>query len=256
MTASESGPVRRPAHLRVHGLGAGYGGFLALRDLTLEAQPGLTVIVGANGAGKTTLMRAITGLIARQGRVFLDGAEIPRDATTSSIVGRGLVLVPEGRHLFARMSVVENLELGAWRLAAGERAARLRQTFAAFPQLAERSRQLAGTMSGGEQQMVAVARALMSEPRLLLLDEPSLGLAPRMVDEMLALARRIADDGVTVLMVEQNVRKALAVADRGYVLERGRVVASGPASLLARSNVVREGYLGGRNRDVPASGAT
>ena len=256
MTASESGPVRRPAHLRVHGLGAGYGGFLVLRDLTLEAQPGLTVIVGANGAGKTTLMRAITGLIARQGRVFLDDAEIPRDATTSSIVGRGLVLVPEGRHLFARMSVVENLELGAWRVAAGERAGRLRQTFAAFPQLAERPRQLAGTMSGGEQQMVAVARALMSAPRLLLLDEPSLGLAPRMVDEMLALARRIADDGVTVLMVEQNVRKALAVADRGYVLERGRVVASGSASLLARSSVVRQGYLGGRNRGVPASGAS
>ena len=139
-TASESGPGRRPAHLRVEDLAAGYGGFLVLRDLTLEAQPGLTVIVGANGAGKTTLMRAITGLIARQGRVLLDSAEIPPDATTSSIVGRGLVLVPEGRHLFARMSVVENLELGAWRVAAGERAARLCQTFAAFPQLAEPSR--------------------------------------------------------------------------------------------------------------------
>jgi ABC-type branched-subunit amino acid transport system ATPase component len=255
-TASESGPGRRSAHLGVEGLAAGYGGFLVLRDLTLEAQPGLTVIVGANGAGKTTLMRAITGLIARQGRVLLDGAEIPRDATTSSIVGRGLVLVPEGRHLFARMSVVENLELGAWLVPAGERAARLQRTFAAFPQLAERSRQLAGTMSGGEQQMVAVARALMSAPRLLLLDEPSLGLAPRMVDEMLSLARRIADDGVTVLMVEQNVRKALAVADRGYVLERGRVVASGPAAQLARSSVVREGYLGGGTRDVSASGAS
>ena len=252
--ASALRPGRRAARLRVEGLGAGYGGFLVLRALTLEAEPGLTVIVGANGAGKTTLMRAITGLIAREGRVLLDGVEIPRDAATSSIVARGLVLVPEGRHLFPRMSVAENLELGAWGVAANERAARLRRAFAAFPQLAERSRQLAGTMSGGEQQMVAVARALMSEPRLLLLDEPSLGLAPRMVDEMLALARRIADDGVTVLMVEQNVRKALAVADRGYVLERGQVVASGAASLLAGSSVVREGYLGAAKRQ-PASGA-
>jgi ABC-type branched-subunit amino acid transport system ATPase component len=144
------------------------------------------------------------------------------------------------------MSVLENLELGAWLVAADQRAARLRRTFEAFPMLAERSRQLAGTMSGGEQQMVAVARALMGVPRLLLLDEPSLGLAPRMVDQMLSLARRIADDGVTVLMVEQNVRKALAVADFGYVLERGRIVAGGPAALLARSRVVLDGYLGRR----------
>jgi ABC-type branched-subunit amino acid transport system ATPase component len=232
------------AHLRVEGLGAGYAGFLALRDLTLEARPGLTVIVGANGAGKTTLLRAIVGLIPRQGRVVLDGEEIAPDASTSSIVRRGIVLVPEGRHLFARMSVVENLELGAWLAPASERADRLRRVFADFPKLAERSRQLAGTMSGGEQQTVAVARAMMSAPRLLLLDEPSLGLAPRMVDEMLALVRRIADEGVTVLMVEQSVRKALAVADRGYVLERGAVVAQGPAVELARSGVVRRGYLG------------
>jgi acyl-CoA reductase-like NAD-dependent aldehyde dehydrogenase/ABC-type branched-subunit amino acid transport system ATPase component len=232
------------AHLKVEGLSAGYGNFLVLRDLVLEARPGLTVILGPNGAGKTTLLKAIVGLIPRQGRLLLDNAEIPRDAKTSQIVQRGLVLVPEGRQLFAQMTVAENLELGGWLVAPDERARRLAQAFQDFPKLAERAQQLAGTMSGGEQQMVAVARAMMSAPRLLMLDEPSLGLAPRMVDELLAIARRIADAGTTVLMVEQNVRKALAVADRGYVLERGKLVASGPAFLLARSGVIRQAYLG------------
>ncbi len=232
------------AHLRVDGLSAGYGNFLVLRELSLEARPGLTVILGPNGAGKTTLLKAIVGLIPRQGRLLLDGTEIARDAKTSQIVQRGLVLVPEGRQLFAQMTVAENLELGGWLVPPAERARRLAQAFADFPKLAERANQLAGTMSGGEQQMVAVARAMMSAPRLLMLDEPSLGLAPKMVDELLAIARRIADTGTTVLMVEQNVRKALAVADRGYVLERGRLVASGPAFLLARSSVIRQAYLG------------
>ena len=237
--------LERPlAHLKVEGLSAGYGAFLVLRDLKLEARPGLTVILGPNGAGKTTLLRAIMALIPRSGRLLLDGALIDADAKTSEIVGRGLALVPEGRQLFPHMSVRENLELGGWLVEKAERAHRLELVFKDFPKLAERATQLAGTMSGGEQQLVAVARAMMSAPRLLMLDEPSLGLAPRMVDEMLAIARRIADHGTTVLMVEQNVRKALAVADRGYVLERGRLVASGPATLLARSTVVREAYLG------------
>jgi branched-chain amino acid transport system ATP-binding protein len=142
------------------------------------------------------------------------------------------------------MTVTENLELGGWLVGKAERTRRLEQAFNDFPKLRERAQQLAGTMSGGEQQMVAVARAMMSAPRLLMLDEPSLGLAPRMVDELLAITRRIADIGTTVLMVEQNVKKALAVADRGYVLERGTLVASGPAALLARSTVIREAYLG------------
>ncbi|MBT9598817.1 MAG: ABC transporter ATP-binding protein [Vitreoscilla sp.] len=257
------------AHLRVQGLSAGYGPFLVLRDLHLEARPGLTVILGPNGAGKTTLLKAIAGLLPRQGAVTLDGTELPERA--DRIVAAGVSLVPEGRQLFAQMSVRENLELGGWlpstprsgasparpprgshwlgaarRLceAKAERARRLEQAFDDFPKLRERAGQQAGTMSGGEQQMVAVARAMMSAPRLLMLDEPSLGLAPRMVDELLAIARRIADAGTTVLMVEQNVKKALAVADRGYVLERGTLVASGPAALLARSAVVREAYLG------------
>jgi len=241
---------RKLAHLRVEALSAGYGPFMVLRELTLEARPGLTVILGPNGAGKTTLLKAIVGLIPRRGRLMLDGAEIARDAKTSEIVARGLVLVAEGRQLFPQMTVTENLELGGWLVAPAERARRLRQAFSDFPKLAERARQLAGTMSGGEQQMVALARAMMSAPRLLMLDEPSLGLAPKMVDELLAIARRIADAGTTVLMVEQNVRKALAVADRGYVLERGRLVASGPAFLLTRSTVIRHAYLGKASQPV------
>jgi branched-chain amino acid transport system ATP-binding protein len=151
------------------------------------------------------------------------------------------------------MTVAENLELGGWLVPKAERERRLQQALQDFPKLRERAQQLAGTMSGGEQQMVAVARAMMSAPRLLMLDEPSLGLAPRMVDELLALARRIADGGTTVLMVEQNVKKALAVADRGYVLERGALVASGPARLLARSTVVREAYLGAQAEDTTSA---
>jgi branched-chain amino acid transport system ATP-binding protein len=230
------------AHLQVRGLSAGYGAFLVLRDLRFEVKPGLTVILGPNGAGKTTLLKALMGLIPRSGMVLLDGEDLPEK--THEIVRSGVTLVAEGRQLFPQMSVLENLELGGWLIERAERASRIEQVLGDFPKLRERAHQLAGTMSGGEQQMVAVARAMMSAPRLLMLDEPSLGLAPRMVDELLGMARRIADKGTTVLMVEQNVKKALAVADRGYVLERGTLVASGPAKLLQRSNVVREAYLG------------
>ena len=233
----------KPAHLQIKGLSAGYGGFLVLRELDLEALPGLTVILGPNGAGKTTLLKALAGLIPRRGEVLLDGESLPAEKTSES-VQRGLSLVAEGRQLFPQMTVLENLELGGWLTPKAQRAARLEQAFQDFPKLRERARQLAGTMSGGEQQMVAVARAMMSAPRLLMLDEPSLGLAPKMVDELLAIARRIADSGTTVLMVEQNVRKALAVADRGYVLERGTLVAQGLASELASSDIIRQAYLG------------
>ena len=240
------------AHLQVKGLSAGYGAFLVLRDLSFEARPGLTVVLGPNGAGKTTLLKALNGLITRQaGRVRLDGR--PLAQRTHEIVQAGVALVPEGRQLFAQMTVSENLELGGWLVPKAERARRLEQAFQDFPKLRERANQLAGTMSGGEQQMVAVARAMMCAPRLLMLDEPSLGLAPRMVDELLGITRRIADAGTTVLMVEQNVKKALAVADRGYVLERGAIVASGPARLLARSSVIREAYLGADTSARPAT---
>lgn len=236
------------AQLKVGGLSAGYGTMLVLRGLNLEIKPGLTVVLGPNGAGKTTLLRALVGLIPRSGEVLLDGEELPEK--THEIVRAGIAMVPEGRQLFPQMTVAENLELGGWLQTRAERARRLDQAFADFPKLRERAQQLAGTMSGGEQQMVAVARAMMTGPRLLLLDEPSLGLAPRMVEELLAIARRIAEGGTTVLMVEQNVKKALAVADRGYVLERGTIVASGPARLLARSTIVREAYLGAASSDT------
>jgi branched-chain amino acid transport system ATP-binding protein len=238
----------REAHLKVRNLSAGYGPMLVLRDITLEVKPGLTVILGPNGAGKTTLLRALNGLIPRMGEVLLDGDDLPEK--THEIVKAGVALVAEGRQLFPQMTVTENLELGAWLAPKADRARRMEQAFNDFPKLRERAQQMAGTMSGGEQQMVAVARAMMCAPRLLMLDEPSLGLAPRMVDELLGIARRIADAGTTVLMVEQNVKKALAVADRGYVLERGTLVASGPAKLLARSTVVREAYLGAASADT------
>jgi branched-chain amino acid transport system ATP-binding protein len=244
----EHGVATRRAHLKVRGLSAGYGPFLVLRDVRFEVKPGLTVILGPNGAGKTTLLRALVGLIPRSGEVLLDDEELPEK--THEIVRSGIALVAEGRQLFPQMTVRENRELGGWLVAKRERDERIEQVLNDFPKLRERIAQLAGTMSGGEQQMVAVARAMMSAPRLLMLDEPSLGLAPRAVDELLAIARRIADGGTTVLMVEQNIKKALAVADRGYVLERGSLVASGPAKLLARSTVVREAYLGAQSSET------
>ncbi|MFY3382882.1 ABC transporter ATP-binding protein [Paracidovorax sp. MALMAid1276] len=231
------------AQLSVQGLTTGYNGFQVLQDLSLTATPGITVIVGPNGAGKTTLLKALAGLLPRQGTVQLDGQAVPAMNATAC-VQRGLALVAEGRQLFPQMTVTENLELGGWLVPGRVRAERMAQAFDDFPRLKERATQLAGTMSGGEQQMVAVARAMMSGPRLLMLDEPSLGLAPRMVDELLAIVQRIAAQGVTVLMVEQNVRKALQVAQRGYVLERGRIVASGEASELLQSDAVRQAYLG------------
>jgi len=230
--------------LKITGLSAGYGHFRILDGLDLDLAAGrITAIVGSNGAGKSTLLRALAGLLPRGGRAALDGHELPPGSATAA-VRAGLILVAEGRHLFPRMTVLENLELGGWLLARDERAARLERALALFPRLGERRSQLAGSMSGGEQQMVALARALCGRPRLLMLDEPSLGLAPRLVDEVMTLVRRIRDEDVTVLLIEQNVAKALAIADDAHVLERGRLVASGPASDLLRSDLVRAAYLG------------
>jgi branched-chain amino acid transport system ATP-binding protein len=231
------------AALSVRGLTAGYGAIRVLDGIDLDvAATRLTAVVGPNGAGKTTLLKALSGLIPRGGDVRLDGAPLP--AEPAAIVACGLGHVPEGRQLFPQMTVRENLELGAWRVPRRERAPRLEQVVALFPRLGERRHQLAGSMSGGEQQMLAIGRALMNRPRVLMLDEPSLGLAPRLVDSLLAIVRRLRDDGVTMLLVEQNVAKALAIAEDAYVMERGRVVLRGPARDLLDSDQVRAAYLG------------
>jgi len=233
------------AALKITGLSAGYSGFRILDGLDLDLAAGrITAIVGSNGAGKSTLLKALAGLLPRDGHAALDGRVLPPGSVTAA-VRAGLILVAEGRHLFPRMTVLENLQLGGWLLAKLEREVRLERALALFPRLGERRHQLAGSMSGGEQQMVALARALVGRPRLLLLDEPSLGLAPRLVDEVMTLVRRIRDEDVTVLLIEQNVAKALAIADDAHVLERGRLVASGPAPELLRSSLVRTAYLGG-----------
>jgi branched-chain amino acid transport system ATP-binding protein len=231
------------AALSVRGLRTGYGGMPVVHGVDLEVVAGsLTVLVGANGAGKTTLLRALSGLLPHTGEVRIDGAPLP--SSPAAIVARGLGHVPEGRQLFADMTVRETLELGGWRLPPRERAAQLTEVGALFPKLVERRHQLAGSMSGGEQQLLAIARALMGRPRVLMLDEPSLGLAPRMVDQVLGVVQRFHEHGGTVLLVEQAVARALALADHAYVLERGRVALHGPAREVRDSDVLRGAYLG------------
>jgi acyl-CoA reductase-like NAD-dependent aldehyde dehydrogenase/ABC-type branched-subunit amino acid transport system ATPase component len=233
--------------LFIKGLSAGYGPIRVLQGVDLEVPEGeITVVVGPNGAGKTTLLKAVSGLIPREGEVVFGGEPLP--AQPAAIVRRGLAQVAEGRQLFPQMSVRENLELGGYLLPPAERAARLARVLNFFPRLAERREQLAGTMSGGEQQMLAVGRALMGKPKLLMLDEPSLGLAPKMVDELLGIVRRIRDDGVTILLVEQNVAKAMAIAEGAYVIERGAVVMKGQAGRLLKSERLRAAYLGAETK--------
>jgi branched-chain amino acid transport system ATP-binding protein len=232
--------------LRVEGLRAGYGGVVALWDVSFSVAEGQVVaLLGSNGAGKTTTLRTLSGLLpAIQGTVTFDGHDITH-ARTDQIVELGIVHVPEGRLLWPRMSVRENLELGAYLpRAKGRRAESLDRVFELFPRLRERRGQAAGTLSGGERQMCALARGLMGLPRLLMLDEPSLGLAPRLVSEMFDSLRVLRADGLTVLLVEQNVHQALTLADVGYVLETGRIVLSGPSSDLLASPLVRSAYLG------------
>jgi len=233
------------ALLETSGLGAGYGALSIIHDISIRVPAGeLTVVVGPNGAGKTTLMRALSGILPpSHGEIRLAGRAI--DAMkVSQRVSSGLVLVPEGRHLFGQMSVEENLELGGFLLPAAERRRLMAHVLELFPRLAERRRQLAGTMSGGEQQMVAVGRALMGKPRCILLDEPSLGLAPKMVAELFRMLRQICATGTGVLLVEQNVRQALGVCDRAYILEQGRVVAEGEGCDLLAGERIRKSYLG------------
>jgi len=232
--------------LSLEQLQVSYGGIRAVKGIDLVVEPGeLVCLIGANGAGKTTTLRAITGLVrAAAGQIVYDGEAIA-GRRVHEIARRGLALVPEGRGVFAQLTIGENLLMGAY--ARGDRAAvaaDVDRAFTLFPRLKERRGQTAGTLSGGEQQMLAIARALMSRPKLLLLDEPSMGLAPLMVDKIFEVIRSISEEGVTLLLVEQNARLALEVSDRGYVLEGGVVSIWGAANELLDNSRVREAYLG------------
>ena len=222
-----------------------YGGIRAVKGIDLVVNPGeLVALIGANGAGKTTTLRAITGLVHAHGRILYDGEDIA-GRPAHAIARRGLALVPEGRGVFPQLTIDENLAMGAY--ARNDRAAiaaDVERVFGLFPRLKERRRQTAGTMSGGEQQMLAIGRALMSRPRLLLLDEPSMGLAPLMVEKIFEVIRLVAAEGVTMLLVEQNARLALEASDRAYVLESGLVTLSGAGSDLLHDPQVRQAYLG------------
>jgi branched-chain amino acid transport system ATP-binding protein len=232
--------------LEIENLHVAYGELLALQGVTLVIQPGeMVALVGPNGAGKTTLLKTISGLLpARAGTIRWQDAPI-KGAAPQQIVEQGIALVPEGRRLFAAMTVRENLELGAFTLRAQkERPTQLEKIFALFPRLAERQRQRAGSLSGGEQQMLALGRALMGLPRLLLLDEPSLGLAPRVVESMMSILSELHRNGMSVLIVEQNVHAVLALAQRAYILEGGRIVSAGEARKLLDDDHVRTAYLG------------
>jgi branched-chain amino acid transport system ATP-binding protein len=232
--------------LEVHDLDVYYGDAQALNGMALRVDEGEVVtLVGANGAGKTTTLRAISGLqrVARGDVVFEGESIVGRPGHTRS--GLGISLVPEGRELWPSLTVLENLELGCYEKSARQhRDESLERVFDLFPRLQERMKQSAGSMSGGEQQMVAIARALMSRPRLLMFDEPSLGLAPVVVTQVFAIIRRLALEGLTILLVEQNLKKALEVADRGYVMETGSITMQGPAGELLANKGIRAAYLG------------
>ena len=232
--------------LKVTDLNVSYGAIHAIHNVSLTVNEGEIVsLIGANGAGKTTILHTITGLKkATSGSVLLEGKEL---LTTEPhrIVTMGMAHVPEGRHVFAQMTVTENLEMGAYfRRDKDQMAKDLADVLRRFPRLAERSRQLAGTLSGGEQQMLAVGRALMSHPRILLLDEPSMGLSPLLVKEIFTTIEDVNRDGVTILLVEQNAKMALSIADRAYVLETGDVVMEGEGAAMLKDDNVRKAYLG------------
>ncbi|HAK97467.1 MAG TPA: branched-chain amino acid ABC transporter ATP-binding protein [Planctomycetes bacterium] len=241
--------------LRVLNLEAGYGNLRVLKGVSMHVSPGeIVALIGANGAGKTTLLGAIAGVVrATDGEIAFDGRTI-RNAPAEKIVSLGCALVPEGRQIFAPLSVQENLMLGAYarRGREGRAAAhaRLEEVRGLFGVLGERQRQLAGTLSGGEQQMLAIGRALMSAPRCIMMDEPSMGIAPKVVKEIFGAVVRLRGKGLTVLLVEQNAKAALAIADRGYVLEAGRIVIEGSARDLLDNRDVQRAYLGKEYRRI------
>ncbi|MCI0548705.1 MAG: ABC transporter ATP-binding protein [Candidatus Rokubacteria bacterium] len=245
--------------LQVADLRSGYGRLEVLRGVSLEVrQHEIVALIGANGAGKTTLLRALAGILpARDGTIALDGTRIER-LPPDGRVRRGLCLVPEGRGILQRMTVRENLLMGAYARADGDLVAEIAEVIRNFPSLGPRQTQLAGTLSGGEQQMLAIGRALLARPRLLMLDEPSLGLAPLVVGEIMRILRDLRAQGITILLVEQNARQALQLADRCYILAGGRVHASGDARGMLESPEVRAAYLQGAGparQGAPPEGA-
>ena len=231
--------------LEVRDLHAGYGLTRVLEGVSLHVNAGeIVAVLGSNGAGKTTLNMAISGLVKpRAGSVTFEGRDIT-GRPPAEIMGAGLIQVPEGRKIFPNLSVRENLELGSYRRAKPNRAINLDRVFQTFPRLKERTVQAAGTLSGGEQQMLAIGRGMMAEPRLLILDEPSLGLSPLLVEEMFALIRRLHGQGLAIMLVEQNVAQSLDVADRAYVLENGRFAISGAAASVREDPELKRAYLG------------
>ncbi|MEW5863087.1 MAG: ABC transporter ATP-binding protein [Pseudomonadota bacterium] len=230
--------------LEVRELQVHYGGIRAVRGIDFDVGEGeLVCLIGANGAGKSSTLRAICGLVARSGQVRYRGEDLA-GIPTFELPRKGLVMVPEGRGIFPRLTVEENLAMGAYAREDAGIAADLERQYAMFPRLAERRRQTAGTLSGGEQQMLAIARALMARPKLLLLDEPSMGLAPMLVAKIFEIVKEIAGQGVTILLVEQNARLALEIAHRGYVMESGAIALAGEARALLADARVREAYLG------------
>ncbi|WP_454694643.1 ABC transporter ATP-binding protein [Achromobacter aegrifaciens] len=233
------------ALLKVEGLSAGYGELPVLHDIALEVRRAeIVALVGSNGAGKTTLLRALSRVLPCTGSIVMDGRQLSR-STPDEAFARGMVQVPEGRQLFDRMTVQDNLLMGAYRRGSKADVARdLDRVYTYFPRLSERRRQLAGSMSGGEQQMCAMARALMAAPALMMIDEMSLGLAPVVVEQLMGVLADIRQEGVTVLLVEQDIHLALTGADRGYVMETGRIALSGPAQSLLSDPKVQQAYLG------------
>jgi branched-chain amino acid transport system ATP-binding protein len=231
--------------LTIEKLQVAYGKVQALWDVTLEVPDGkMVALVGANGAGKTTLLKTVSGLLRRQsGSITFDGNHI-EEASPPEIVKHGIVHVPEGRKLFPEMAVIDNLLMGAYTIPQSERPQRLERVFNVFPVLKERQKQIAGTLSGGEQQMVAIGRGMMAGPKLLMLDEPSLGLAPILVEEVFRVITEINRLGVTVLLVEQNTQHALDLAHKGFVMELGRIALSGSGDELLADSNVRKAYLG------------
>lgn len=231
--------------LEVSGLRAGYGEVEVLRGIDISVKSGeIVAVLGSNGVGKTTLNKVLSGVLsARSGSITFEGKTLT-SAKSTAIVEAGLIQVPEGRKIFPNMNVRENLELGSYRRAKNNRATNLERVFATFPRLRERMGQAAGTLSGGEQQMLAIGRGMMAEPRLLILDEPSLGLSPLLVEEMFTLIRKLNTDGMPIMLVEQNVVQSLEIASRAYIIENGVVTMAGTAESIASDPELKRAYLG------------